>query len=559
MTDEDLSLLTISPEPTAQVLNTSAGQRVGRGFTQADLLGEGGMGAVFRGEQSCFPREVALKSLLPSRDTPQARLHFTAEAVITALLDHPNIPPVYDLLTDSQQPRLAMKIIEGADWRQLLRDPTATTASGDPLRLEDHLDILLKVCDAVAFAHDQGIIHRDLKPANVMVGAFGEVTVMDWGCAGAYRAPSLHPLIPQLAERDGIAGTPAYLAPEMVQGIGQALGPHSDIFLLGACLYEILTGTAPHHAPHQRSSAVTEILSRAIGPSIDPPHQRAPEREIPPGLSQIALRAMAFEPAQRYATVQAFTEAIRAWRQEAQLDRVLAIAQRTIIRAEGGDGQALSQGLWEAIAGCEYVRTEIPHHPTATQLLVQALMLTARHALKHESWDMAQRQLDRANTLALPFSTLSKEIADASEEIRHAIIRGRKRQRFVVVMGWSSYGLLGLILVVSVFVYLQLSGNEQRATFALAEAQRLHAETTKLGQQATQATELAAADDPEAIRLAAALRQLQDERQRLTPAIEALQAQEAALRQEQSELAERLLREWAAHSQRQLRGPNDHP
>ncbi len=205
------------------------------GYTEGRELGRGGLGLVIEAMQQAFDRPVAIKRLLSSGDRITA-MQFYAEAVIAAQLEHPNIVPIHDLLSDSKGTlALVMKRVEGTSWKSVL--------AGEPKPLEYHLEILLKVCEAVEFAHSRGIIHRDLKPENVMLGEFGEVSVMDWGCALAFGEREQHPVVPRAEEAEAIAGTPAYMAPEMVLLTPNRLGPASDVYLLGAILYEIVTGT----------------------------------------------------------------------------------------------------------------------------------------------------------------------------------------------------------------------------------------------------------------------------------------------------------------------------
>lgn len=145
-------------------------------FETLDTLGQGGMGIVFRARQAALEREVALKRL----NTDEIDLHpvFLSEAQVMGRLEHANVPPVHSLTHDENGvPVLAMKLVRGAAWSALI-------GAGE-LLLADHVRLLLRVCDAVAFAHSRGIIHRDLKPDNVMVGDFGEVYVVDWGVAAA--------------------------------------------------------------------------------------------------------------------------------------------------------------------------------------------------------------------------------------------------------------------------------------------------------------------------------------------------------------------------------------
>src|SRR5690606_34487297 len=169
------------------------------------------------------------------------------EAWIHGALEHPNIVPVHDIELDSRgRPQVALKRIEGRHWGDLIANPERVASS---FRMNDILEwnlrVLAQVCQAVHYAHARGFIHRDLKPENVMIGEFGEVYVGDWGLALALK-PDPRGRWPDIETTTDIAGTLAYMAPEMLAGSSHRLGPHTDIYLLGGILYEILTGDVPH-------------------------------------------------------------------------------------------------------------------------------------------------------------------------------------------------------------------------------------------------------------------------------------------------------------------------
>ena len=151
-----------------------------------DVIGEGGMGTIYRARQKSLDREVALKRIKPDLEMRQDVVDmFLGEAHATGALDHPNIVPVHELGRDENgRAFYSMKLVRGTPWDKLLHPETdEQRARAGSMSVRDHLDILLKVSDAIGFAHSRGVIHRDLKPENVMVGEFGEVLVMDWGLA----------------------------------------------------------------------------------------------------------------------------------------------------------------------------------------------------------------------------------------------------------------------------------------------------------------------------------------------------------------------------------------
>ena len=207
-------------------------------------LGRGGMGVVYRALDLALQREVALK-VLPEGATLHRMERFRKERLIAGRLDHPAILPVYDSgVMRGGGMFLAMKLIRGETLRQLMAKP-----SWAEVGLPSRLSVLLRVAEAVAFAHDRGVIHRDIKPGNIMVGAFGEVLLLDWGLAADLRKTS-EPVLKDSGDvvsssghgSTSGAGTPGYMAPEQRVGIAAEQGPWTDVYALGCLLFEILTG-----------------------------------------------------------------------------------------------------------------------------------------------------------------------------------------------------------------------------------------------------------------------------------------------------------------------------
>lgn len=252
-------------------------------------LGRGGMGKVDRVLDRVLARRVALKRLLPNATPVQSR-RFVEEARITGKLDHPNIVPVYDLGLRGSEVVFTMKEVSGDT---LKREIVQLHADGlEPRALERILRIFLKVCDAMAFAHSRGVIHRDLKPTNILVGSHGQVFVMDWGLAlDLHSQASLR--------RTGVCGTPAYMAPEQALGNVAEIDGRTDVFGLGAILYEIVAGWPPNQA-----NTVDEALKLAREErSRDPRTSLPPNQLAPDGLCDIVTRALASRREDRYASV----------------------------------------------------------------------------------------------------------------------------------------------------------------------------------------------------------------------------------------------------------------
>jgi serine/threonine protein kinase len=207
------------------------------------------MGAVYKVLDRRTGRPAALKIILEDGDQPEARQRFLREARLTARLNHPGIPPVYEIgETARSELFLLMRLIEGMTLQELLLEKTKDSAEKHQRRI---LKILIKVAEALACAHSQGVIHRDLKPANIMIGRFDEVLLMDWGVAKDLRAGRDEklisaPLSPEELEQTGltlagaIVGTPGYMAPE--QARGEEIDQRADIYAFGLLLGEALCG-----------------------------------------------------------------------------------------------------------------------------------------------------------------------------------------------------------------------------------------------------------------------------------------------------------------------------
>jgi len=298
------------------------------------VLGEGGMAVVRLATQASVGRSVAVKTLRDDEAGPFQRLQLLREAWVTGYLEHPNIVPVHDVgLDDEGRPVVVLKRIAGTSWHDLLDDPARARQqlSVDDPR-DGHLDVLRQVCDAVRFAHSRGIVHRDLKPANVMIGEFGEVYVLDWGVAVSLRE-SLGGRLPLAAEATGLAGTPAYLAPEMLPDRMEPVTERTDVYLLGATLYHVLTGRPPHAAGTVEGALAAVV--RGVSPLAD---------SVPAPLAELCGRALATDPAARLPDVAAFQRGLRQYARRRDSDRLAADGwarlrevEATLEGDEGGD------------------------------------------------------------------------------------------------------------------------------------------------------------------------------------------------------------------------------
>jgi serine/threonine-protein kinase len=308
-------------------------------FTDEGEIAKGGASAVHRIFDRTLLRRSAMKVLAAGlQPFPEDRQRFIQEAQITAQLDHPNVVPIHELgLTSSGAPYFTMKLVEGETMETLLAERQGEVRQvGWVAAL---LEILIKVCDAVAFAHSRGVIHRDLKPGNIMVGAFGQVYVMDWGIAKLVDGKSDVSVDgkPQgTLDRHGmILGTPAYMPPEQARGHHCDTDERSDIFALGATLYHILTG----QAPHEGGEAGGELDAARRG-DIRPPEQFPAAARLPRSLFRIAMRAMATDRRDRYRTASELKDDLFAQvRGGADLPRRNFAAGELVMR-EGDPGEA---------------------------------------------------------------------------------------------------------------------------------------------------------------------------------------------------------------------------
>jgi serine/threonine-protein kinase len=343
------------------------------GYRVLGELGRGGMGMVYRAFEPRLGRSLAVKVLLPEhRDDAGLRRRFLKEAQIMGRLQHPGVAPVHELgeLPDGR-PFFTMKRVMGQTLAELLPSPVADggapgprTANGEPAAAP-LLAVFEQVCQTVAYAHSRGILHRDLKPANVMVGAFGEVQVMDWGLAKVQTEAGEEPRPPFLAgptpspggpgqtclsaaektEAGAVLGTPAYMPPEQARGEVDRLDERSDVFGLGAILCEVLTGQPPYMA---RDS--WQVHLQAVQGDLADAQRRLEASGAEAELVALARRCLAADPAERPPDASAVAREIGGY--QASVAQRLRAAELAAARAAAqAEQERKARRLTVALAG----------------------------------------------------------------------------------------------------------------------------------------------------------------------------------------------------------------
>lgn len=400
-------------------------------------LARGGMGIVYRGRQVSLDREVAVKRLKPNDKLPDAVGQFESEACITAVLDHPNIVPVYDLGVDQRGNLFySMKLVSGTPWDDLLheRPPMAVAAGPDGRDLRAHLEVLLEVANAVAFAHSRGIIHRDIKPQNVIVGEYGEVLLVDWGLGAALRKTPGD----RIADLDEVlitCGTPAYMAPEIALGLREWVGTRTDVYMLGAVLYELLYGMVPHDESTAIDAVKVASDNEWAFPGEIPQDLRAYHEVLKPIMS----RALATQPAERQADAGEFVhelkDALRHLDSAGLAAEAIALFQQAereetaaqqVRHAAGASINAMGtvenryRMLARSIAGLEQALSSWADNAEARHYLVEAHLLQAHASIV--AGDITQAESHVQSLDALPHGiALSAEQQGKRASLRRRI------------------------------------------------------------------------------------------------------------------------------------------
>ncbi len=404
------------------------------------VLGEGGMGIVYDARQTSIDRSVALKMIKGAAATnDKQKAKFLAEAVVTGDLDHPNIVPIYDVGANAQGNLFySMKKVGGTPWLKVVQKKS----------LAENLDILMRTADAIGFAHARGIVHRDLKPENIMLGEFGEVLVMDWGLA--------HPLkgfrkSRSITDTASMGGTPAYMAPEMATGPIGKISPASDIYLLGAILYEFITGNPPHLAKN-----AMKCLMAAARNEIAPTDKKGE-------LVDIAMKAMATEPKDRYQDVKEFQAAIRDYQSHLESILLSTRAEDDLKEARQSDDY---QHYSRALFGFQEAHDLWSGNKRAVAGISEAKLAYAGSAKSKGDFDLGLSLLDEQDA---NHTTLRRELIEAQED------RVARQKRFVFLKR-AAMGMAAAVFFIVAGASIWIRAEQQKAVAEAVRATKAEAD-----------------------------------------------------------------------------------
>jgi predicted Ser/Thr protein kinase len=370
-------------------------------------IGQGGMGKVFKAQQTNPRRVVALKILRSSIPTNSEVLRFEREFQILGQLHHPGIAQVFDAGTENvglgEQPFFAMELVEGPPLPEYL--------AGAKLGMKARLHLFLEICDAVGHAHDQGIIHRDLTPKNILVDPSGHPKIIDFGVA---RACGANIGVDALTTRTGqVLGTPQYMSPEQARGNGDNIGVRSDIYALGLILHEVLTGAPPYDISTETSTEATRIICEE-----PPPRPSLQRSELRGDLDAIILKALEKEPEHRYASADEFVRDLNRFLAH---EPILARAPGSWRRLTKWVQRHPTRGLAAGMVGLALIGFSI--FGVAVAVNIWSTAQVARAAWDEGDLEGTRHSLKgippRADSLLLPdpLSAISEQVRDLSGDL----------------------------------------------------------------------------------------------------------------------------------------------
>ncbi|MCK6684139.1 MAG: serine/threonine-protein kinase [Thermoanaerobaculia bacterium] len=449
-----------------------APDQTGPRLAMKEVLAEGGFGEVWVASQNSLRRTVAVKR---TRQTLAARFGenrelmedleggLVQEALLLATLDHPNIPPIYDLVFEPDgTPKLAMKLVRGRPWKRILDEDRTKLPSEE--FLARHIPVLVLVAQAVAFAHSRGILHRDIKPAQVMIAEFGQVYLTDWGLAMVFDenralAAGIEAVwsLPTRKTASSPGGTVAYMAPEQTRSSSEGLGPLTDVFLLGGTLYYILTG----HGPYEKERDAKSAFRRTVAGEIIHASERSPG--APRELVRLCHEALEPSLARRLASVPAFIEGLQAYlsgatrRNDARalVERAKSVLETAVTYRE----------FTEVLEWLEKARSLSPETPECGETAERALGGYSRQALRQGDLKLARVQAER-----MPEGPYREAVLlDIAEKERSQLLHQRQRRAALFLCA-----ILGILIATLGYFYtVRVNAERQRAETARNQADTL--------------------------------------------------------------------------------------
>lgn len=438
-------------------------------YTIVKKLGEGGMGVVYAAIQKALDRKVAIKAIKSGIEVNfDAKKKFYYEARITGDLDHPNIVPIHEIGTqDDGTLFYSMKMVDGKPWQDAIGKRTR----------DENIEIFMKVCDAVAFAHSRNVIHRDLKPENVMIGAFGEVLVMDWGLAIQLPAKN----------NFSMSGTPAYMSPEMARHIIPKIGKASDIYILGGILYEIITGNPPHGGKNVRECLLQAMNNHIVPCSIEDP------------LIDIARKAMSTEVEDRYESVTIFQDSIREVLRHSESISLTRRAEETLDLAEKtNDYEGFARSCFSMQEAIELW----PQNQSAVQGLGKAKLAYGKSALDRGDFDLCLQVLDPSNSEHVTYRELA-QVRKQTLLLRESRLRFTRRLLTgVILFATAALSIATYYASMQASIARRAAAKERAAKEEEIEAKTRAQESERKAVTALKETEEARKKEAEALELA---------------------------------------------------------
>ncbi|MBN2529987.1 MAG: protein kinase [Deltaproteobacteria bacterium] len=435
-------------------------------YAMEEELGAGGMGKIYRARQKDLRRDVAIKQLHPHLlEVESIREGFYNEAIITGRLAHPNVVPVYGLSESERSMSMSMKLVSGCTLEDIVSPLTERHRSmAADYDVNDCIEIIIAICNPVAFAHSQRIIHRDIKPGNIMVGEFGEMLLLDWGLACSISDTPEHDLVngvPHVSRTNGPEGTLSYMAPEMMDGNGNALGVHSDIYLLGSSLYFVLTGKPPHRHRHQKN------YRNAIERDSYAPLPLTVDSE----LRRICERAMASSPKDRYASVRDFQQDLKNHLKHQESRQVAASAGRHFTEAQKQFSPKLTES--ERVTLFYELAKSLSSYRQALSLWAENTDAQQAH---HDASLAAARMMYQSGEFHTALVYLKDAEGDDAEamrvQIQEALIESTRAGRALVYVRITAIVLIGLVIASVVSAWLVYHFMEKTASQVAEETQK---------------------------------------------------------------------------------------